>query len=1366
MGVAHVMGHGKRNGRGRPGALRRLGAVMAVAAMCLLLAGTGLALADDEKDLSFYRLASATSSYYSLSQTTSDSDGKTVSQFVDDEAMDDASNMVQAGGLVGFSDEAEGIVGIIAKVSTGEQQIHYETFQNDGSQALYAYTAYGHALSSLGLDEVKGSADPIGTAVRAVSGNLMRFAYFFADSADSVMGAAVEFLRFLNPFTLFTDSDYMSAFMGQTAGSSTGDMVGPVRGTSASKADLAASIGSEEVGGILQPVRSVVSGYYDIAYRYGFALLVLGLVFLGASSIMRRRFDRPRAGRWVRRVAFILLGVPLLAFAYTGILDGIADNLGESGAGGSTQQDNVVMQTLVDFEGWSSNGGLALPEGYSVEVSCSDKGPGQVTRVSGPSGNAEVVYDGIVKAINDKWGRRVQEVSGDADQGVNAGLTDASGSVTKSAYAADLLDRYTNNSLYAASSFESSYKARLSAAARTELYEKINDVAQVSNLVKTTGNSYFHPDEDADEFDAEIGDGADSGYSALSAMHDGSPTALRAALSGQTAPDEEYGRVGYRGAKIVFSGGSCPEGSRGLSSLSTYNYLTTSFEESDIKTYGSGKLLSSMTVKSHNSANLAGGNFLVKAVNWAKAVSLLVAMGVVGWFYGISMIFTALKRLFMTVVQVPVALMGSLAGAAKLVTGVFLVVVEILLSVAVYTVLVDMIVSISTAVPQVVGNVVSRTPIAGTASVFGSVFNLLMVALNVLLVVVVVKARKGLVGAFDEMVGRTVDRVFDTASEGKDGQGAGHEMGDAINKAAPLGAGALSSAMDALGGKGAHDKGPQGEQAPPGAWDPDRDTDTAEDGPAGDVQDGSEGGPADAPVGSAEGPRDRGGEPTDADIARVADAAGAETCDDAVEAVYCGGDPVGGSFDGALDDYLPPDACEGGDGELSGADGSAPSEGVGEAPADGVRVDGAADGTSAAAVAAGRPADAPGALGTAGTSPDGVTASGGAPVPGAAAGLVGDDRDRHGSATAASAAVDGIEDAASAPSDGPGLSSMVAAREASRAASARDRALADAIGAPEAPGAEDAAPGAAAPSKPWSAVDDHIDGAYDQRHKGSLSEPPTAAARRMAPLADAAAKAVGGAERLGHHLGNRAQVDQVTQREQVDDLIRLQKAALVSQSTGEPARVPRLHSDQYGAGPRTGTGAGSGLAAAAGGVARAAAEAGTDARDRAAYGRHLQAATAHREARDAAVRLRRDLSGPAGTRTKGSKERLERMLRSCDSDGACRLARAARSLQETDGLVQSVASSLRAGGQGTAAAAAAADPATRQALLDLPSVVRDLHDDYAAGAVAADDAGSRAAKAYLFAHPEAMERALSVAQAIGESRLGAAASAASREGGS
>lgn len=1305
MGVAHVMGHGKRNGRGRPGALRRLGAVMAVAAMCLLLAGTGLALADDEKDLSFYRLASATSSYYSLSQTTSDSDGKTVSQFVDDEAMDDASNMVQAGGLVGFSDEAEGIVGIIAKVSTGEQQIHYETFQNDGSQALYAYTAYGHALSSLGLDEVKGSADPIGTAVRAVSGNLMRFAYFFADSADSVMGAAVEFLRFLNPFTLFTDSDYMSAFMGQTAGSSTGDMVGPVRGTSASKADLAASIGSEEVGGILQPVRSVVSGYYDIAYRYGFALLVLGLVFLGASSIMRRRFDRPRAGRWVRRVAFILLGVPLLAFAYTGILDGIADNLGESGAGGSTQQDNVVMQTLVDFEGWSSNGGLALPEGYSVEVSCSDKGPGQVTRVSGPSGNAEVVYDGIVKAINDKWGRRVQEVSGDADQGVNAGLTDASGSVTKSAYAADLLDRYTNNSLYAASSFESSYKARLSAAARTELYEKINDVAQVSNLVKTTGNSYFHPDEDADEFDAEIGDGADSGYSALSAMHDGSPTALRAALSGQTAPDEEYGRVGYRGAKIVFSGGSCPEGSRGLSSLSTYNYLTTSFEESDIKTYGSGKLLSSMTVKSHNSANLAGGNFLVKAVNWAKAVSLLVAMGVVGWFYGISMIFTALKRLFMTVVQVPVALMGSLAGAAKLVTGVFLVVVEILLSVAVYTVLVDMIVSISTAVPQVVGNVVSRTPIAGTASVFGSVFNLLMVALNVLLVVVVVKARKGLVGAFDEMVGRTVDRVFDTASEGKDGQGAGHEMGDAINKAAPLGAGALSSAMDALGGKGAHDKGPQGEQAPPGAWDPDRDTDTAEDGPAGDVQDGSEGGPADAPVGSAEGPRDRGGEPTDADIARVADAAGAETCDDAVEAVYCGGDPVGGSFDGAPDDYLPPDACEGGDGELSGADGSAPSEGVGEAPADGVRVDGAA-------------------------------------------------------------AVDGIEDAASAPSDGPGLSSMVAAREASRAASARDRALADAIGAPEAPGAEDAAPGAAAPSKPWSAVDDHIDGAYDQRHKGSLSEPPTAAARRMAPLADAAAKAVGGAERLGHHLGNRAQVDQVTQREQVDDLIRLQKAALVSQSTGEPARVPRLHSDQYGAGPRTGTGAGSGLAAAAGGVARAAAEAGTDARDRAAYGRHLQAATAHREARDAAVRLRRDLSGPAGTRTKGSKERLERMLRSCDSDGACRLARAARSLQETDGLVQSVASSLRAGGQGTAAAAAAADPATRQALLDLPSVVRDLHDDYAAGAVAADDAGSRAAKAYLFAHPEAMERALSVAQAIGESRLGAAASAASREGGS
>ena len=63
-------------------------------------------------------------------------------------------------------------------------------------------------------------------------------------------------------------------------------------------------------------------------------------------------------------------------------------------------------------------------------------------------------------------------------------------------------------------------------------------------------------------------------------------------------------------------------------------------------------------------------------------------------------------------------------------------------------------------------------------------------------------------------------------------------------------------------------------------------------------------------------------------------------------------------------------------------------------------------------------------------------------------------------------------------------------------------------------------------------------------------------------------------------------------------------------------------------------------------------------------------------------------------------------------------------------------------------------------------MVRDLHDDYAAGAVAADDAGSRAAKAYLFAHPEAMERALSVAQAIGESRLGAAASAASREGGS
>lgn len=720
-----------------------------VLALMLVLLGSVLvqtALATDPPDptggdASFYMMSSIGAGY--LNDTLAkvgkgDSDATAV-----------AVDPSVAGGLLGYCDalDESGIFSkwLHSQFSNSAVSFSHDTFKSlidssgdTGSMAksMYDYCKYGQLLSMLGLDMAGESGSH---PIRWLVGFLMRIAYTLAIFVPRFFVMLVGILKIINPFRFFNTQSNLSRIDGLDYYATATD---------------GATVALKSTGGGLEAVASVLTTVYDFMYEHmtliiltiAFVILVTNLVF----SANKNAFKKIKA--YVMRLVVMFLVVPLCAMLYTETLENLEDNLNVGLSYGTTR---IVMSTFMDFEAWASMKSLATGGSSMVDLKLN-------TATNRPEGTTVVNLRTSCYNLNAQtWGaRRVREMHDTtgmpsyiydraesffptqslSSSATNAGVGDSvvdfnesakstslkNSNITEMVY--DMLERYQDGTFYYSSSFESEFKAKNK--------DKVGDILETAELSGRTVSKFR---EKANEL---IGPGSTN------------------VVWGGRGPGVDGELCSVNSNVRDFSN------SAGLAPMAMYNYLSSSFDEANVKVYSNEKSSSGFIRDSHFSVNLIGTSALDQFLYFLNALALLLCVAVLGMGYALAVIFCNIKRAFLMFPEIITTTFGSLRAGARLVGHTMLLIVEVIMTILVYMVAVEFLM----AVNDVICTDVIRgltTSVAGGAFLFGASLSAVLVVslilstvMLVIFVIMALKVRKTIIKTIDEATTSLIDRLF------------------------------------------------------------------------------------------------------------------------------------------------------------------------------------------------------------------------------------------------------------------------------------------------------------------------------------------------------------------------------------------------------------------------------------------------------------------------------------------------------------------------------------------------------------------------------------------------------------------------------
>ena len=746
--------------------------VLLLVGIALTLSMTTAAFAkDDDKDndFSFYKVSSAATAYYDDAHNPTSGDTKGVFNYSD-------NSMDKAGAFVGFIDEdyESGLIGsTVSYLSGSSQSRSYDSFQEEG---LKDYVLYGHALSILGLDSTANETFDILSIARFIGGLLLMLVYTAALAADSFFAIVISILKTLNPFAWF--------------------MAG-VSNVSSSFSKWFDT--TPETPSVLDGVSQFITGWYTALSDLGmYVVFLLFFLSLGAMLLMWNS-QKGRAGSVFRtfatRLAFICIGIPLLGGLYTASLDLAAES--SWGKNFTPAANQVIASTLVDFESWAANSHLALPSGVTITVDTSDSSSGVVD-----AGKSTSVR-GIARAINCKNSALEDTDSGNKSWTITLKDSSTAGSNNKVLGAYDVMGRYMNSAFYHASDFETTYKStKIPAESKDAIFTAIKDHSG-------KWKEYINPADKGNMFD-NADEGKDTPY-----FNDGSKGSFNPSWSGNHKV-VSYSRTNDSSGDNTNAGGMGGANSGGLSSMSLYNYLSTSFGDSSVVTYSAHKATSSLVTQSHHSVNLIGDG-MSSVLYWANAVIILFVITIIGLVYSLGLIINMIGRGIKMVSSVPFAMLGNMKAMAKVTTYTAMMIIEVLGTFFVYSLVIEILLSLSgiveTPLLEALSSRVGSTVLLGGTVIPGATAALPPMASNALITVGLlvssilylwfgikaIKLRKSIIKTIDEGVASMIDRIFTTNEHGgsmSNAQGAGQ----GITTAPTLGERAKSAAKQVAGG--------------------------------------------------------------------------------------------------------------------------------------------------------------------------------------------------------------------------------------------------------------------------------------------------------------------------------------------------------------------------------------------------------------------------------------------------------------------------------------------------------------------------------------------------------------------------------------
>lgn len=722
------------------------------------------ASAETEVDYSFYNLSSAAASY--MNKTFSPSNEGSTSLLLSGPST--SSSTGNAGTYIGYCDSERtgGLVygWLMSALSSSSSTYSYASFKSDDTshqKAFYYYTQYGNLLTQLGLDS---TATEGGDFLRYISGGLMLLAYLLSMSVIGIFSIVFAVLKLLNPFNVFAAVPKVAQYLGYTSNPNS----------------------------IFENAFSTVASWYNAITNLSWAIVVpLFFVFLMLSLMLLRTANKAtKVKKYIIRIAFIAIGVPICAALYTGCLNSMSSSLAN---GSTTASTKIIASTFVDFEAWTVNSQLAPPSGgvFAMDNERNTRdGGGVVSNASYTNLRNTCMY--INAKSNAISGFTTDNILGSSGDGSltyddTSSLSSYDVSTRGITDTINMVIRYMCNDFYHASDWESQCKNRI--ATNTSWEEWFKDMSKDDNWTNNPDSGKYLDNGVADRI-----------------LFDGSLM---------------YGSLSAHGATVY---GYKATSSKGLSTLAMYNYLSTKFTSASVVVYSNEKSSSGFVRESHHSVNLIGGSGIMSFLYFLNAFTLLMAYAVVGWFYAISMCISNLKRGIKSIASIPFALLGSIPAIAKTITYVMMLIVEIIGTFFVYGLVIELIFSLNNMIEGLltsafnsISNIFATISVGDTPCVILAspiVMTLVMIAQCIFIIwftITAIKLRKSIVRTMDEFVGNFIDRLFDTSNTAMP---APKEPGALSQGAGALATGAAMGAGQRLGNsvmsKNAQAASPQG----------------------------------------------------------------------------------------------------------------------------------------------------------------------------------------------------------------------------------------------------------------------------------------------------------------------------------------------------------------------------------------------------------------------------------------------------------------------------------------------------------------------------------------------------------------------------
>lgn len=749
----------------------------------------GFADDDHKDDFSFYRLASAAASYYDQTHNDKKDNKMGIAKFAKDaETLSDVSNIGVAGNLVGFVDEdfSKGFFGAtVSKLSASSQSRSYMSFR-ENEPALIAYVQYGHALQMLGLDSTSNTTLDIGAIVRVIAGILLILAYSLAVMVALLFKAILTMLQGLNPFAWFLGSQAVHVPFHDWFANAADKMPTGLAGIQTMVSTLYASMHS--ISMVMIPIFFVMLVVSIILFRSGKGAM-------GDSVLTKIR-------KYVTRVVFVFVGIPILGASYTACLDSLLSGSDSDAFSVSTSAANdVIGSTLVDFEAWSINNRLALPPNAKITLSGANTVGGSID--TGGTSDLRQLARNINAMANWRLTTPTSTVSAMNGVAIDVGKASASTRTPSVLAAYDVMFRYMSSTYYKAADLETQYKSTMAGKKASS-----KPVHGVSLWDWFTGVITKVPDSlmDLIENDSKVDNYGDHNKLAGS---EGTGPYMTDNTSGGIKVTQNGGSFTYEG-----------NGGKGLSTLAMYNYLTSEFTGSSVINYSNNKVAALVMNNAHRSVSSIGGG-ATRVLYVLYAIVMLFVMAIIGFGYALAVLFGMFRRGVSMVMSTPFALMGNFKAMSKVTTIVAMMIIELIGTVFIYQVVIYFLTNILTIFMVPVYKIVNGgkpsmivpvmnaigIPAITTSSVDGQALQIGVLMLAIIMLIVfaftAMKLRKSFVKTMDEMAASMIDRIFSPTGNEAGGAGAAQAakptLGDKIANGAKQVAGAAGTGLAMAG---------------------------------------------------------------------------------------------------------------------------------------------------------------------------------------------------------------------------------------------------------------------------------------------------------------------------------------------------------------------------------------------------------------------------------------------------------------------------------------------------------------------------------------------------------------------------------------